>query len=148
MEENDRLGVVVAGYIEAGSALQRFGPRTQYFPFCDFINLQRLIGMVEFNLMPLQSNTFTNCKSELKYFEAAIVGTLSIASPTYTYAKAIDHGENSYISQAHMWGKTIKTAINNMGRYQQMAEKAYQDARTKYAWFNQQHCILAALGLN
>jgi len=36
---------------------------------------------VEIVIAPLQENVFTNCKSELKYFEAAIVGTIPSYSP-------------------------------------------------------------------
>lgn len=147
LEEDPQIGVVVVGFIEIGDALERFGPRVKRVAFQDFVNLQRVIGSVEFNIMPLQVNAFTNCKSELKYFEAAIVGTLSIASPGYTYAKAIRHGDNGYISQAHQWEKTIKDAVSGMKDYQAMAARSHDDARVKYAWFNQRNLILSALGL-
>lgn len=147
LDEDKHLGLVVVGYIETGSGLNRFGARVKRFPFHDFVNLQRLIGAVEFNLMPLQYNVFTNCKSELKYFEAAIVGTQSIASPSYTYSRAICHGDNGYISQAHQWENTIKQALGEIGEYDKMAKRSHDDAQTKYAWFNQTDCIVSALGL-
>jgi glycosyltransferase involved in cell wall biosynthesis len=147
LEESPRLGVVMVGYIKAGATLKRFGKRVKWFPFHDFINLQRLIGAVEFNLMPLQYNAFTNSKSELKYFEAAITGTLSIASPTYTYERAIRDGDNGYLAQAHQWVSCIRRAVAEIGNYQSMAEHGYEDARTKYAWFNQRSRIIHALGI-
>jgi glycosyltransferase involved in cell wall biosynthesis len=147
LEEDSRLGVVVVGYIELTPKLKRFGSRVKHVRFHDFVNLQRLIGSVEFNLMPLQFNVFTNCKSELKYFEAAIVGTQSIASPANTYAAAIRHGDNGYLSQAHQWEKTIRLAVSEISSYREMAERAYEEARTKYGWFNQRERILSALGL-
>ncbi|MGA9407758.1 MAG: hypothetical protein WBW71_11565, partial [Bacteroidota bacterium] len=53
------------GYIDANVLRSRFGrSRIHYFQFSDFINLQRLIGSVDFNLVPLQHNAFTQCKSE------------------------------------------------------------------------------------
>ena len=147
MENDSRVELMVVGYIEAGSTLSRFGSRIKYKPFQDYINLQQLISRVEYNLMPLQSNVFTNCKSELKYFEAAVVGTLNIASPSYTYASAIQDGENGYIAQAHQWKSVIHKAIENIDTYPDMAATAYADALTKYAWFNQRECILKALGI-
>lgn len=146
LEKDSRLGVVVVGYIEPGPELKRFGSRVKRFPFHDFMNLQRLIGSVEFNLMPLQFNVFTNCKSELKYFESAIVGTLSIASPSHTYASAIQNGKNGYIAKAHEWASVIQRAIEEIDTYPDMAATAYADARLKYAWFNQRESILNALG--
>lgn len=147
MENDPRVELMVVGYIEAGPQLSRFGHRIKRQPFHDYVNLQRLVGSVGFNLMPLQSNDFTNCKSELKYFEAAIVGTLSIASPSHTYAAAIQDGKNGYIAQAHRWASVIQRAIENIDTYPDMAATAYVDARSKYAYFNQRERILQALGL-
>jgi hypothetical protein len=147
LESDPRVELMIVGYIEAGPSLKRFGSRIKHQPFHDYVNLQRLIGSVEFNLMPLQSNVFTHCKSELKYFEAAIVGTLSIASPSHTYVAAIQHGMNGYIAQAHQWAPVIQDAIGNIHSYPEMAATAYADARSKYAWFNQRETILNALGL-
>jgi hypothetical protein len=147
LEENHGLGLVVVGYIKAGSALEKFGSRVKSLPFQDFINLQRIVGSVAFNLMPLQFNVFTNSKSELKYFESAIVGTQSIASPTYTYARAIRDGENGYLAQAHEWISCIRKAVANLDNYQTMAERAFQDSRSRYAWYNQNSNIMTALGL-
>jgi glycosyltransferase involved in cell wall biosynthesis len=146
LENDKRVELMVVGYIEAGPSLNRFGSRIKRQPFHDYVNLQRLICSVEFNLMPLQSNVFTNCKSELKYFEAAIVGTLSIASPSHAYAAAIQDGENGYIAQAHQWASVIQRAIEDNGAYAEMAATAYADAYSKYAWHNQRETIINALG--
>jgi glycosyltransferase involved in cell wall biosynthesis len=146
LENDKRVELMVVGYIEAGPSLNRFGSRIKRQPFHDYVNLQRLICSVEFNLMPLQSNVFTNCKSELKYFEAAIVGTLSIASPSHAYAAAIQDGENGYIAQAHQWASVIQRAIEDNGAYAEMAATAYADAYSKYAWLNQRETIINALG--
>jgi glycosyltransferase involved in cell wall biosynthesis len=148
LEDDPRLAVVVVGYIEAGPGLTRFGKRVTRFPFHDYVNLQRLIGSVEFNLMPLQTNSFTDCKSELKYFEAAAVGTQSIASPTYTYRRAIRHADNGYLAQAHQWFEVIRQAVADIGQYRAMAERSRADALAKFAWFNQRASILGALGLD
>lgn len=147
LEENPRLAVAVAGYIEPGPLLQRFGERVRHFPFVDYVALQRLIGSVEFNLMPLQANTFTNCKSELKYFEAAVVGTLSIASPTFTYARAIRHGDNGYLAAAHEWLAVIRRAVDELPQYRAAATRAREHARAAFHWQAQRPAILAALGL-
>ena len=140
---------MVAGYVDPGPSLARFRDRVQQHAFTDFVSLQRLIASVEFNLVPLQYNTFTNCKSELKYFEAAIVGTQTIASPTYSYARAIRHGENGYLAQAHQWTECVRRAVAAMDEdYRSMANESYEDARAKFAWFNQAYRVLAAVGMS
>ncbi len=147
LEDDDRLALAVVGYIEPGPEFKRFGDRVTKFPFHDYVNLQRLIGSVEFNLMPLQHNVFTHCKSELKYFEAAVVGTQSIASPTHTYARAIEHGNNGYLAQVHQWLDAIKQAVSELDGYSAMAERSRADARGKYAWTEQRGAVISALGL-
>ncbi len=145
LEAHDEARLMVVGYIEAGPHLQRFGSRISYQPFQDYVNLQRLVASVEFNLMPLQHNVFTHCKSELKYFEAAAVGTLSIASPSFNYAAAIQHGDNGYIARTHQWVDSMEEAMQAMGQYADMARRAHADALGKFSWQPQVPRILAAL---
>ncbi|MDB5881228.1 MAG: glycosyl transferase group 1, partial [Ramlibacter sp.] len=72
----------------------------------------------------------------------------SIASPTYTYERAIRHGDNGYLAQSHQWLSVIRQALSEIDSYCAMAQRSRADARGKYAWFDQRECILAALGLN
>lgn len=147
LDEDESLGVVVVGFIEPGPALERFGSRVKKFPFQDYVNLQRLIAQVEYNLMPLQYNVFTHCKSELKYFDAAVVGTPSIASPTVSYRAAIQHGENGWLAQSHQWLAVLRQVLAQRSRYHDVAGHAQRQARSRYAWTSQRQTILSALGL-
>jgi glycosyltransferase involved in cell wall biosynthesis len=146
LAEDDRLGVVVVGYIEAGPRLERFGGRVVRFPFQDYVNLQKLIGAVEINLMPLQHNVFTNSKSELKYFEAAAVGTVSVASPSLVYAQAIQHRHNGYLAQAHQWFDVLREAVTALPD-SRLTERARAHALGTYTWRQQPDAIRRALGL-
>lgn len=87
--------------------------RISFIPLVDFIELQRLTADVDVSIVPLVVNDFTNCKSELKYFEAAIVNTLTIASPNYTYTHAIKHGETGFLCQPGEWYDTLKKIYRN-----------------------------------
>jgi glycosyltransferase involved in cell wall biosynthesis len=147
MTKYEDLHLMVVGYIETGDLLARFANRIEYVPFQDYVNLQRYIARVDFNLMPLQSNAFTNCKSELKYFEAAAVGTLSIASPTYTYAKAIKDKVNGRLAKAHEWATIIEQAILDRESYSGMALQASIDVQSKFTWHTQRQTILNAFAM-
>ena len=148
LDQRSNIEVMVVGYIDHGARLKSFADRIHRQPFQDYVNLQRLLGSVEFNLMPLQSNAFTDCKSELKYFEAASVGTLSIASPSYTYRRAICDGTNGYLAKAYEWTETILRAVDNWSAYQGMASVARSDAIQKFGWLSQTDSILSALQLD
>lgn len=112
MEANPEVRLLVAGYMDLSDGLARFKDRISVTPFTDFVNLQRVIGSVDINLAPLQDNVFTHCKSELKYFEAAAVGTLTIASPTHAFAHAIQDDVNGLLAKSFEWGPKLQQALD------------------------------------
>jgi hypothetical protein len=142
-----RVHLMLVGHIEPSPALQGFGHRILRQPFHDFVNLQHLIGSVEFNLMPLQANVFTDGKSALKYFEAAAVGTLSIASPSYNYAAAIAHERTGLLAQAQQWDRMLGRALAWHEDYATMAQAARQDALDRHGPQGRVPQIREALGL-
>jgi glycosyltransferase involved in cell wall biosynthesis len=143
---DDRLRVMLVGYIDAGPLLAPFGARIIREPFHDYVNLQRLVGSVEFSLAPLQCNVFTDCKSPLKVFEASAAGTLSIASPSWNYADVVVDGENGYLARAHEWERKLRQAIDHLPRHGAMAERARDDAVRRFGWQDQRAAIERALG--
>ncbi|MDF3886545.1 glycosyltransferase [Cupriavidus basilensis] len=138
--------VRVAGYMEIKGPLAAFRDRIEFLPFRDFVNLQHAIGEVEINLMPLQDNLFTNCKSELKYFDAAVVGTLSVASPVYTYSKAIQDGHNGFLASDHQWYSTLTRLVEaSPSEMASWIQAAREDARVRYGWNSQAGLIETVL---
>lgn len=113
MSDRDDFDLIVVGYINSQSIKKYFPSRVKKIEFQDYVNLQQVIGLSNVNLMPLQYNEFTECKSELKYFDAAVVGSISIASPSYTYKKAICSGLNGYLSKSHEWYSVISDVLNS-----------------------------------
>lgn len=77
--------------------------RVEYVRFQTFVGLQVEQAKVDVNVVPLVNNEFSNCKSELKYFETAIVGTVTCATPTHTYKTAIVDGDNGYLCEKGDW---------------------------------------------
>jgi glycosyltransferase involved in cell wall biosynthesis len=145
LAEDSRLVVRIVGFMDLGPPLRDYASRIELVPLHDFVNLQRLIGSVEVNLVPLQDNVFTNCKSELKYFEAAVVGTVSVASPVYSYVEAIRDGENGFLARSFEWHEKLRAVLNAMESYQELAENAFADCMRKYAWHQQAGLIENAL---
>lgn len=145
ISRHDNVRLRVTGYMEPKGGLRQLADRIEFHPMYDFVNLQRLMGLVEINIVPLQDNVFTNCKSELKYFEAAAVGTITVASPTHTYSAAIRDGENGFLARSTQWTEQIERAIAMVNDYDSMAVAAREAALEGYAWYHQYHAIEAAL---
>ncbi len=70
----------------------------------DLVPLDRLpeeVARFDVNLAPLElDNPFCAAKSELKYFEGALAGVCTVASPVGPYARAIQHGVNGFLAAA------------------------------------------------
>ena len=105
LNNHDDAKLHIVGYMELPAEydyLIRMN-KIEYVPFQTFTDLQVEQAKVDLNIVPLVNNQFSNCKSELKYFETAIVGTLTCATPTYTYKQAITHRDNGYLCEAGEW---------------------------------------------
>ena len=135
----------IVGFIDLKGEIKNYSSQIEFFPLQDFLNLQQLIAQTEVNIVPLQDNVFTNCKSELKFFEAAISGTLTVASPTFTYSESIRDGQNGYLSCSYEWADKINYVIDNFKLYPEIAVQAHQDTLDSFAWYNQLKVIESGL---
>lgn len=105
LNKHDEAVLEIVGYMRLDKEVRqrvREG-KIIFVPFVDFRKLQKLMAEVDVNIAPLLVNDFTNCKSELKFFEAAVVETTTIASPSYTFKKAIKDGENGFLAKPGEW---------------------------------------------
>jgi len=145
-EEDPRIRLRVVGFPPTSTLLDPYSDRIETIPLQDFLNLQLSIGEVEINLVPLQDNEFTNCKSELKYFEAAVVGTVTVASPSYTLKQSISHGRNGFLAYAHEWDVSLREAVAEVDAgVGEMAERAAADALERYSPESQATALRHAL---
>ncbi len=145
LDSDPRVVLRIVGMLEPGPRFRRFARRIEVFPLQNILNLQRLIGEVEINVVPLQDNAFTNCKSELKVFEASAVGTISIASPSFTLSRAIRDGETGFIAPAHRWPQVLSLAIERFETYPKMAMAAAESALCRYVPETQSRDLIDAL---
>jgi len=132
MESEQRIILRLVGQIALPAMLAPFAERVEQLPMQRFLALQRRIGEVEINLVPLLDNSFTNSKSELKVFEAAAVGTISVVSPLFTLRRAVSDGKTGYLARSHEWLGVLRRALAELDDYPAMAEAAAAAALSKY----------------
>lgn len=137
LDRDPDVRVQVVGFMEAVGPLAAHASRVDRVPLHDWINLQRLIAEVEINIAPLQENVFTNCKSELKFFEAAIVGTWTLATPTVPFRQAIRSADMGRLTRAEDWDRALVEAVTLVrcpARYAALAEANAAAVRDAYGW--------------
>ncbi len=132
MTRHTDLRLTIVGFLDIGPAIRGFADRIDTLPLTDFLTLQTLIGSASLNIVPLLTNVFSNSKSELKYFEAAVVGTPTMASPTYTFRLAIEDGVNGYLVDAYDWEDRLEQAARGELDLAGVAERGLEHALRWY----------------
>lgn len=134
LQKHDDAVLKIVGYMKFSKEVEKIidSGKIQFVSFVDFRKLQRLMAEVDVNIAPLLVNDFTNCKSELKFFEAAVVETTTIASPTYTFERAIKDGENGYLAKPGEWYKKLEYLYKNSKKNREIALAAKKYALEHY----------------
>ena len=131
---NDIVFLMV-GYMEVPHFFKEYiksGQIVQKKPV-NFLELQYLISLADVNMVPLEDDIFTNCKSELKFFEAAIVETITVATPTYTFKNCIDDKVDGFLCEPGEWYRTIADIHDGKYDIPVMVKKAKEKALNRYS---------------
>lgn len=142
LETYPQAALQVVGFIKFPEQLEPFVRSKQVYhtPFVDFLTLQEKIAAVDVNIVPLVNNEFTNCKSELKFFEAAVVGTVTCATPVHVFKSSIEQGKTGYLCDEGTWFTHLQTIYE--GRMDNnLVAKAKEYCIDNYAYFNQTEVI-------
>jgi hypothetical protein len=149
LAKNPNFVLRIVGTVELTGEMKEHQDQIERFPLQDFVNLQRLQGEMEVCIAPLQSNIFTNSKSELKYFEPALTGSVTVASKTFAFHHAIQEPDDGFLSYAHEWEEKIDEArrlVNgDPDAYRAFANKMIDTVKRRYGWNKQGAIIVDAL---
>lgn len=92
------------------------------------------LARFDINLAPLEvGNAFVEAKSELKYFEAALVGVCTVASPTGPMRNAIRDGETGILAGTEEeWHTALQSLVQDATLRKKLARHAYLDVLYRY----------------
>jgi len=111
MVNHPHVQLLIVGHLEIPRALQHLSDRIDRVNFTDYLSLQGLIAQADLCLAPLQDSIFTYAKSQLKFFEAGVVGVPTMATPSPVFSEAISHGKNGYLAAGGAWGHMLDEVI-------------------------------------
>lgn len=128
------LRLVLAGPLDTESVLHHYASQIERIPFSPRKQHFANIASVDINLAPLEiGNPFCESKSELKWFEAGIVGVPTVASATAPFQEAITDGVDGYVASTEIeWQEKLEKLIVDTEARQEMGERARQTALARY----------------
>ena len=89
----------MAGPLEIGTEFDKYQSRIKRMAYVPRRENYRNIAGVDINLAPLEiGNPFCESKSELKFFEAGLLGVPTVATATRTFCEAISDGKDGFVA--------------------------------------------------
>ena len=135
LNKHDDASLWVVGFMEFSGPMWKMirANKVTILDFANYLKMQVQLSEVDVNIAPLVENDFTNCKSELKFFEAAAAETTTIASPTYAFKKVISDGKNGLLAESDEWYKKLEYLYNNPRENARIAKNARKYVLENYA---------------
>jgi O-antigen biosynthesis protein len=135
LEKYSNTELIVAGPLEVSPEFNQFQGRIIRLPYANRRKHFENIAQVDINLAPLEmNNPFCEAKSELKFFEAGILGVPTVAVVNETYRKAIEDGVDGFLaSDENEWFEKIEKLITDGDFRKSMGEKARTKSLEKYS---------------
>lgn len=134
MEEFNAVRLYIGGFLDLDHGFDNFSHRIERFPYVDWKELPLNLAKIDINIAPLeQDNPFCEGKSELKYFETALLKIPTVATPVDAYKWAIRSGENGLLaSTEEEWYTHLKSLIENPVLRRTLGEKAFEKVMETY----------------
>ena len=139
LETYPSVRLLTVGHIDVGERFARFGARFQHVPLMPWQRLADTLSRIDLNLAPLESdNPFTASKSAIKFFEAALVGVPTIATPTPDFRRTIDHGKTGWLAETSSdWREGLRHFVETPDFAREMGESARDKVLAKYTTASQ-----------
>jgi glycosyltransferase involved in cell wall biosynthesis len=109
--------------------------------------LPREMARFDINIAPLEvDNIFCEAKSELKYFEAALVGVPTVASPTAPFRRAIEHEVTGILAtDPEEWYSALTRLVGDAALRRRIGREAYHDALWRFGPHRRSEALLSLL---
>jgi glycosyltransferase involved in cell wall biosynthesis len=134
MEHDPRVELAILGHLELPADFSRCGSRVQIYEPVSWEKVPEVLCTFDINMAPLElANPFCRAKSELKYFEAGILGIPTVASHTDEFGYAIENGKNGFlVSDQRELEACLFDVVNDPELRQRVGSSAREDVLLRY----------------
>lgn len=134
MAKYSNVRLTIIGYLTLPESLKPYLERIDRVGLLDNLDAYwEFIAQTDINIAPLTKSIFNDCKSEIKWLEAGVLGVASVVSATQMYLEILQDGVNVLIANnSEEWFEKLELLVNNPEMRLQIAKNAKQKALEEY----------------
>jgi glycosyltransferase involved in cell wall biosynthesis len=147
MRRHPDVELWLVGHLHLTPVLNQLAGRVHRIPFRPWLKLPGMLRDLDVNLSPLVlGSRFNEAKSAIKWLEAALVATPTIASPTEPFRDTIEDGVNGLLaSTTDEWTVAIERLVTDELERARIGQRARRDALVRWSPHLQGERYLALL---
>jgi len=134
LDEQPRVDLVLVGHVAQAAVLTDHADRTLRYPvIADINDYWSILAHCDINMAMLQPDAAADCKSEIKWLEAGMLGIPTVASGTATYREAISDGVDGMIADTtDQWHACLSRLATDGELRSSMGQAARRKAHDHY----------------
>ncbi|WP_284948323.1 glycosyltransferase [Acidisoma cladoniae] len=127
--------LVIAGYITLPQSMLRFENQIVIIDqILDRNSYWHLLKGMDINIAVLKPGIISDCKSEIKWMEAAMLGIPSVVSNTKTYREVVSHGKNGFIAEdTSDWYLFLNNLVKSAALRKNVGNEARASVKENYS---------------
>ena len=135
LEKYSWCRLVIVGFIVMDSRFEAFEDQIVRYPFIGDLNKYwSVLASCHINVSVLKAGIIADCKSEIKWLEAAMLGIPTVVSRTATYDTILVEGVNGLIaSTSAEWLRKLEVLIEDAGLRHKIGAEARELAMKSYS---------------
>jgi|GEM_PF-798820 len=135
LENYPQVRLTLMGYLTLPPELTEYEERIDRIDVIKEVEIYwEFLRQADINIAVLHATPVNNCKSELKWFEAAVMGIPSVVSNTETYLEVVEHGVDGLIaSTPEEWYENLELLLTDEKLRLKIAETARQRVWERYS---------------
>lgn len=135
MATHPEVELWLGGHLPEVAELGPFADRMTRLEVMPWTELLGVLRDIDVNLAPLEPGSrFNEAKSAIKWLEAGLVGTATVASPTPPFVEAVSHGRNGMLAETTQeWVSALNRLVDEPGLRATLGRRARRDALLGWA---------------
>ncbi len=135
MERHKNVEFVALGHVDAPALQAKFDKRCILAaPEWDIQKYWEMLSEADINVAVLKKSLLTDCKSEIKWLEAAMLGIPSVVSKTSTMEGVVVDGETGLLAETHQdWVDKLSSLVESEKTRKQISHQARETVLYRYS---------------